>query len=127
MSLIKGINHICMKTNSDEEYEKTYNFYHNILGFNIARKWDNGIMFDSGDGMIEIFQNGTCQMELGVIRHFALATDNLVECEKKVREAGYEIFMGPKDVEFNSNPVFKARVFFCFGPLGEQVEFIQEG
>lgn len=126
MSLIKGINHICMKTNNDEEYDKMVDFYHNILGLSVARKWDNGIMFDTGDGMIEIFTNGNGPMELGVIRHFALATDRLEECEKRVREAGYVIFMGPKDVEFNSDPVFKARVFFCFGPLGEQVEFFQE-
>ena len=59
MSLIKGIHHVSMKCSSTEEYEKTIDFYKNILG--IA-----------------------------------------------------------------STPVFPARIAFCKGPLGEEIELFQE-
>ena len=39
MSLIKGIHHVSMKCSSTEEYEKTIDFYKNILGIPVAREW----------------------------------------------------------------------------------------
>ena len=47
-------------------------------------------------------------------------------CVKSVIEAGYEVFMGPKDIVIPSSPELKARMAFCYGPLGEEIEFFHE-
>ena len=54
MSLIKGIHHVSMKCSSTEEYEKTIDFYKNILGIPVIREWQAGIMLDTGNGIVEI-------------------------------------------------------------------------
>ena len=104
MSLIKGIHHVSMKCSSTEEYEKTIDFYKNILGIPVAR---------DAPGK-------------GVIRHFAFATDNVDACVEAVKAAGYEVFIEPKDIEIASTPVFPARIAFCKGPLGEEIELFEE-
>lgn len=126
MSLVKGIHHVSMKTCSSEEYDNVVEFYKNVLGLSIEREWDAGIMFGTGDGIIEIFNNGEESLAKGTIRHFAFAVDDVDACVKAVTEAGYEIFVGPKDIEIPSEPKFPARMAFCYGPLGEEIEFFQE-
>ena len=124
--LIKGIHHVSLKTCNDEEYKRTVDFYKGILGLEIARDWDNGIMFETGGGIIEIFKDGESQLPKGTIRHFAFAVDDVDACVKAVSDAGYEIFIGPKDVIISSTPELPARVAFCYGPMGEEIEFFQE-
>ena len=126
MGLIKGIHHVSMKTSNAEEYDKTVTFYRDILGLPVARTWKDGIMFDTGSGLLEIFTNADSQLEKGVIRHFAFTVDDVDACVKTVTENGYEVFMGPKDIAIHSDPVFPARMAFCYGPLGEEIEFFQE-
>lgn len=46
-------------------------------------------------------------------------------CAAAVREAGYEVFIEPKDIVIPSKKPLSARIAFCFGPLGEQIEFFQ--
>ena len=77
MSLIKGIHHVSMKCSSTEEYEKTIDFYKNILGIPVTREWQAGIMLDTGNGIVEIFNDGDDAPGKGVIRHFAFATDDV--------------------------------------------------
>ena len=43
-----------------------------------------------------------------------------------MRTAGYEVFIEPKDIQIQSDPVFPARIAFCRGPLGEEIELFQE-
>ena len=124
--MIKGIHHISMKCETTVELEKAKSFYLNLLGFSLVREWPAGIMIDSGNGLIEIFCNGAGVRETGAIRHVAFATDNVDCMVKKIRAAGYEVFKEPNDIEIPSEPVFRARMAFCFGPLGEQIEFFQE-
>lgn len=126
MSLIKGIHHVSMKCESAEEYQKVISFYKEVLEIPVARQWSEGIMLDTGNGIIEIFNNGDKVVERGVIRHFAFATDSVDECVEKIKKAGYEIFVEPKDIEIQSNPTFPARIAFCHGPLGEEIELFQE-
>lgn len=121
--MIRGLHHISLKCNSPEEYERTYAFYHDLLGLPVYRSWTEGVLFSLGSGYLEIFKNGQEPLPQGVIRHFALEVDDVDSISKKVQENGYEIFMGPKDISFPSDPVFEARVAFCKGPLGEDVEF----
>lgn len=98
-----------------------------MIGIPVVRSWDAGIMLDTGSGIIEIFFDGQENLPQGTIRHFALATDEVDTCVQAVREAGYEVFIEPKDIEITSQPEFPARIAFCKGPLGEEIEFFCEG
>ena len=77
--------------------------------------------------MLEIFNNGEGIKTKGALRHIAFATDNVDEMVNIVKNAGYEVFIEPKDIVIDSNPIFPARMAFCYGPLGEEIEFFQEG
>ena len=46
---------------------------------------------------------------------------------RKVKAAGYEVFIEPNDIVIPSDPPFHARMAFCYGPLGEELEFFREG
>ncbi len=124
--MIKGIHHVSMKCSNQEEYEKTLHFYKDILGLPVKRSWNAGIMLDTGAGLIEIFNDGEEKLDKGVIRHFAFAVDDVDQCIDVVRKAGYEVFVEPKDVVIASMPPLPARVAFCYGPLGEEIEFFVE-
>jgi glyoxylase I family protein len=123
MSLVKGIHHVSLKCSSAQEYDEEKKFYSEVLQIPVAREWGSGIMFDTSAGVIEIFNDGEKALPQGTIRHFALATDDVDACVKAVSEAGYEVFVEPKDVVIASVPEFSARVAFCRGPLGEEIEF----
>ena len=45
---------------------------------------------------------------------------------EKVKAAGYDLFIEPNDRDIPSDPVYPIRMAFCYGPLGEQVEFYME-
>ncbi len=124
--MITGIHHISMKCGTAEEFGKAKDFYLNLLGFTIRREWPEGIMIDSGDGLLEIFRNGPGIRSKGAIRHIAFATDDVDGIADRVRKAGYEVFIEPNDIVIRSEPAFPARMAFCFGPLGEEIEFFQE-
>ena len=124
--MITGLHHISMKCGTSEEFEKAKSFYTGLLGFNIVREWPEGIMLGCGNFQLELFCNGAGVKELGAIRHMALATDDVEGIVAKVKEAGYEVFIEPKDIVIGSVPEFHARMAFCFGPLGEQIEFFKE-
>lgn len=126
MSLVTGIHHIALKCCGTEEYEKTIQFYHEILGLPIARTWASGTMLDTGSGLMEIFNNGEEALPQGTIRHFAFAVRDVDALAKTVREAGYEVFIEPKDIDIPSTPSFPARIAFCKGPVGEDIEFFCE-
>ena len=124
--MIKGIHHISMKCGTAEELAKVKEFYIEILGLKIIRSWPEGLMIDTGNGLIEIFTNAEGEHRLGAIRHIALLTDNVDDTAAKVKDAGYEVFLEPNDKVIASDPEYKIRMAFCFGPLGEQVEFFSE-
>ncbi len=124
--MITGIHHISMKCGTPAEFEKAKDFYLNILGLKEVRTWPEGIMIDSGAGMLEIFCNGAGIKTKGALRHIAFRTDDVDGITEKVRNAGYEVFIEPNDIVIRSDPEFPARMAFCFGPLGEEIEFFQE-
>ena len=125
-SLIKGIHHVALKCVNADEYERVRNFYEDILQIPVIRSWETGIMFNTGSGIIEVFNNGTEDLPQGNIRHFAFATDDVDACVKAVSDAGYEVFIGPKDIVIASKEPLPARIAFCRGPLGEEIEFFNE-
>ncbi len=124
--MITGIHHISMKCGTEEEFGKAKDFYLNVLGFSVAREWAEGVMIDSGCGMLEIFRNAAGIRSLGAIRHVAFSADDVDGIVSRVKAAGYEVFVEPKDIVIGSDPVCRARIAFCFGPLGEQIEFFRE-
>lgn len=124
--MIKGIHHISMKCGTAEELKKVKEFYIELLGFRICREWPDGIMLDTGNGFIEIFTNKEGEHRTGAIRHVALLTDDVDEIAGKVRDAGYEVVVEPNDKVIDSVPSYPIRMAFCFGPLGEQIEFFCE-
>ena len=76
--------------------------------------------------MLEIFSNRAGIKTKGALRHIAFAADDVDGIVAKVKESGYEVFIEPNDIEIPSDPVFPARMAFCFGPLGEEIEFFYE-
>ena len=124
--MITGIHHISLKCGTQEEFEKAKDFYLNLLGFSVVREWPEGIMIDSGFGQIEIFSNGPGVRTKGALRHIAFATDDVDGITGQVKAAGYEVFIEPNNIVIRSDPAYPARMAFCRGPLGEEIEFFQE-
>ena len=98
MSLIKGIHHVCLKCANEAEYKEVVHFYHEILKLEIARTWSEGIMFQFGNAVLEVFANGGEKAETGIIRHFALATEDVDTCVEKLKAAGYKVFVSFRSV-----------------------------
>ena len=119
---ILGMHHVSMKCADKVLFEKAVAFYKDILGFCEERRWAEGVMLKAGNARLEIFCNGEGIRELGAIRHFALETKNVDELAAKVKAAGYQVFIEPKNITIASQPPFHARMAFFYGPLGEQVE-----
>ena len=115
-----------MKCGNAEDMRKVKEFYISLLGLRIIREWSDGIMIDTGNGFIEIFTNAEGEHRLGSIRHIALLTDNVDEIVEKIKSVGYEVIVEPNDKVIESNPPYHIRMAFCFGPLGEQIEFFCE-
>ena len=124
--MITGLHHISLKCGMPEEFDKAKAFYIDLLGFAKVREWPEGIMIDFGNGMLEIFCNGAGIKTKGALRHIAFATDNVDEMIDKIKSAGYEVFIEPNNIVIKSEPEFHARMAFCFGPLGEEIELFQE-
>ena len=122
-NLINGLHHVALKCATSDEFRKVKEFYGSVLGLKKLREWKSGVMFDTGCGIVEIFNNADTQLPTGTIRHFAFVTDDIDACVATVKAAGYEVFDGPRDVDIPSDPIYRVRVAFCYGPLGEEIEF----
>ena len=124
--MVTGLHHISMKCGTAEDFVRAKAFYCNVLGLPVKREWSEGILIDAGSGLIEIFNTGKGEMKKGAVRHFALKTDNVDVDAEKVKRAGYQVFIEPKNIVMDSIPPYSARIAFCFGPLGEEIELFQE-
>ena len=124
-NLIKGVHHISIHCKGLEHFEQAIRFYRDILGMPVAMRWGEGdgsaVMLSIGGGsMMEIFASGKDEPGQGAIRHFALATDDVDACVKAVSDAGYDVFVQPKDAMLDTMSI---RIAFCHGPAGEEIEF----
>lgn len=126
MALIKGVHHVCMKCRTAEQFAEVQRFYGEILGLPKVREWDVGLMYDLGGVLLEIFSNGSADLPHGVWQHIALATEDVDACVKAVSDAGYAITVAPKDIVVACEPPVPARIAFCIGPMGEEIEFFHE-
>lgn len=130
MQNITGIHHIALKARGIEEYNKVVSFYKDILGLTEVRRWgenhSSAVMLCTGSGMLEIFANAETLPQESVIRHIAFSCNDVDLLIEKVKNAGYEITIEPKDIKIPSVPPFPARIAFCKGPLNEEIEFFCE-
>lgn len=128
--MIKGIHHIAVKCADRAQFDTVVAFYKDILGMPAIRTWgegeDVGMMIDTGAGVMELFASGGDELGYGSVRHFALATDDVDGCITAVRDAGYEITMDPTDIVIPSETPYPARIAFCKGAAGEEIEFFCE-
>ena len=60
------------------------------------------------------------------LHHISMKCGTAEELAAKVKAAGYELFIEPNNKDIPSDPVYPIRMAFCYGPLGEQVEFFME-
>ena len=105
MSLIKGIHHVALRP-TYAQFEKAKTFYLDLLGLKVVRQWGDEkypcMMISTGDNscieVLPVPEENDVPLE-GKFAHLALATDDTDGCAARVREAGYEITIEPKDVE----------------------------
>ena len=128
--MITGTHHIAIKCENVEMYNKTIEFYKDILKMPLIRTWgegeDAGAMLGTGNSKMEIFASGRTLESTGSVNHFALASDNVDEDIAAVRAAGYKVTVEPHDIVIGSVPPYPARIAFCIGPNGEEIEFFCE-
>lgn len=126
-----GFHHVCMKT---RDWDATMRFYQETLGCTEKISWreapQRAVMLDAGDGnYIEVFEDlAVTHAPDGAINHFALRTTRLDEVAARIRAAGFKITVEPRDVIIattNGVGPVPVRIFFCSGPNGESIEFLQ--
>ena len=126
-----GFHHACMKT---RDWDATMRFYKDTLGCTEKVAWreapQRAVMLDAGDGnYIEVFEDlAYTGAPNGAINHFALRTTRLDDVAARIRAAGYKITVEPRDVTIQTPNGFgpvPVRIFFCDGPNGESIEFLQ--
>ena len=115
--MITGIHHISMKCGTEEEFRRAKDFYLNVLGLSVRREWAGGVMIDTGSGLIEIFSGGAGIRSKGAIRHVAFSSDDVDGVAEKVRNAGYDVFIPPKDILIPSDPAYPARMASTSRPV----------
>lgn len=125
MKPITGIHHIALRTTA-EKYPEVKRFYCDILGCTVVRDWNGGHMFSAGNAIIEVLEGKELNEPNGEWMHLAFATDDPDTCIENVRAAGYQIKEEPFDVTIQSATPLPIRIAFCYGPMGEIVEFFAE-
>lgn len=125
--LIQGIHHVAIKPIA-EKYQATVDFYTKLLELEVVRSWGDSqmpcLMVSCGDNScMEILSGKEEVLIEGPLAHIAFATKQVDEVVEKVRKAGYEVTMEPKDVTLGDLP---ARIAFFRGPTGEIIEVFCE-
>ena len=125
-----GMHHVAVQT---RDWETSLGFYRDVLGMEVVAEFGSPerkiALLDAGDGShIELFAPTTESPALGAespndpVTHFALAVTDARAATERVRAAGCEITVEPKDVTLDK---LNVTVAFFKGPNGEVVEFFQ--
>lgn len=128
MAKLTGIDHVAIRCCGLEAFEKTVQFYTELLGLRLDRTWGEGegsaALIAVGESYLEIFANRRPDDPAsgGAYIHVALTTDDVDGMIEKVRAAGYKIKVEPKYSYVGGKPP-RSRLAFCYGPNGEDIEF----
>jgi catechol 2,3-dioxygenase-like lactoylglutathione lyase family enzyme len=119
------------------DYDKSVHFYKEVLGMEeVASVYfpsRKGMFLSLGNGsLIELFapqNDGSTDLPEYennglVLWHFALAVEDVSAATEHCREAGYEVTVEPKEIQFEGG--FHATISFVLGPNGEAVEFFDQ-
>jgi glyoxylase I family protein len=125
-----GINHIAINV---KDFDKSVKFYKEVLGFKevtlhfIEEQNQSSILLDTGNGScIEMFSRYQEHSEdIGHFLHLAFETTKQREVLEKVRAAGMEVTMEPKDIELGGDPPILATAAYFNGPSGEPIALFQ--
>lgn len=127
-----GFHHAALHSS---DFEKSYKFYTEGLGFKEYRRWktDAGktiVLLDAGCGaLVELFSDGekrTCfEEQSGFYVHLALKVKDSRSAYNRAIEYGAESKMPPKDMVLPAEPPINATISFVKGPDGEEIEFFQ--
>ena len=128
MGMIKGVHHIAVKPTA-EQYEKTVEFYTQLLGMEIKKSWGDPerpcLMVSCGDNTcMEILGSDSEIPAGGPLAHIAFATDKVDGLIEKVREAGYQVTNEPADANLGGDTPI--RIAFFYGPTNEHIELLWE-
>ena len=126
-----GTHHIAVQT---RDWEASFKLYRDVLGMNVVAEFGSAerkiVLLDCGDGShMELFEPQGDTPAPGAeapndpVFHFALATTDTRGATERVRQAGYEITVEPKDVELGG--ALNVTISFFKGPNGEVIEFFQ--
>lgn len=129
MPRIQGFHHTALRS---KDFDASVRFYTEVLGLKVRITWgqdhSRAAMIDAGDGnYIEVFaRKDPFPLQEGTILHFALRTDDCTGMLERVRAAGAEVTMEPKEVTIDSNigPV-PVKIAFFKGPDGELIELFE--
>lgn len=126
--MLKGLHHVSLKVASQEALQAAITFYRDLLGFPLLRTWGQGekqmAMLDLGNTILELSANGVPGAQPGPFAHIAFCTDDVDGDVARVTGAGFSLIMAPTDVKLGED--HPARVAFCRGPAGEELEFFCE-
>lgn len=126
-----GLHHIAVQA---RDWDESLRFYRDLLGMEVVLEFGSEtrkiILLDMGDGShIELFQPKSDTPAPGSpapndpVIHFALTTTDLHAAVERVRQAGCEITVEPKDVMLAGK--VSVSIAFFLGPNGEVIEFFQ--
>ena len=131
-----NMHHVGMAVQNREIYERSVEFYRNVLGFSVKRRWASPprhiTMLDMGNGILEIVL-GAEGTGTGTFAHLAVGveTPDMVDVVLERCRAWGCIVTRPagtvEAVKYGENGrSFRFRNGFCTGPAGEQLEFFCE-
>ncbi len=128
-AMTQGIHHVAIRS---ADFDASLSFYREVLGFPEVLAWGSGdgraVMLDTGDGScVEIFAggDGAPKSEASLL-HFALRSSDVDAVIERVRAAGGEVTVPPKDVTIPSDPPRPVRLAFFKGPDGEVIELFHD-
>lgn len=126
-----GTHHIAVQT---RDWAASFKLYRDVLGMPVAAEFGSAerkiVLLDCGDGSyMELFEPKDDTPAPGAeaandpVFHFALATTDTRAATERVRQAGYEITVEPKDIDLTGD--LSVTISFFKGPNGEVIEFFQ--
>lgn len=127
-SNIHGFHHVAIRV---RDFDRSLAFYTELLGMTRKIEWgeapSRAIMLNMGDGgILEMFERPEepVSEDHPYLLHFCLRCSDVDGVIQRVRNAGCEVTVEPKDVDIPSRPTgpTPVRLAFFKGPDGEVVE-----